>query len=47
LTAGQKYEKTYSVTIPEGYNSANFSYGVIIWKKIITIHNFVNAYSSN
>lgn len=46
LTTGQKYEKTYSVTIPEGYNKDNFSYGIIVWKRIITAHTFVNSYST-
>jgi hypothetical protein len=46
LTAGTKYEKTFTMDIPSGYNSDNFSYGLIVWKKISTAHIFINAYAT-
>lgn len=46
LTAGNKYEHTFTMDIPSGYNSDNFSYGLIVWKKISTAYVFVNAYST-
>lgn len=46
LTTGTKYEKTFTMDIPSGYNSDNFSYGLIVWKKISTAHVFINAYAT-
>lgn len=46
LSAGTKYEKTFTMDIPNGYNRENFSYGLIVWKRISTAHVFVNAYAT-
>ncbi|MGB1039771.1 MAG: Omp28-related outer membrane protein [Flavobacteriales bacterium] len=35
--------KTYSVEIPSGYNKDNFTYGIIIWKKVGGTYQYVNA----
>jgi hypothetical protein len=32
--------------IPEGYNRDNFAYGLVVWKRISTVHIFVNAYAT-
>ncbi len=45
-TAGEKHTKTFTVTIPSGYNKENLSYGVIVWRKISTAHVYVNAYTT-
>ena len=42
----ETFNKTYSVEIPSTYNQANFSYGIIIWKKDGSKYSFVNAYST-
>jgi hypothetical protein len=35
--------KTYTVQIPDGYNKENFTYGIIIWKKVGGSYSYVNA----
>jgi hypothetical protein len=46
LSAGTKYEKSFSLDIPSGYNRDNFAYGLIVWKRIGIAHLFVNAYAT-
>ena len=35
--------KTYSIEIPAGYNKENFTYGIIVWKKLGGNYQYVNA----
>jgi hypothetical protein len=44
--AGDKFLKTFTATIPPTYNKDNFSYGIIIWRKIGLYHIYVNAYTT-
>lgn len=45
-TNGQKFEKTFTATIPANYNTENFSYGVIVWRKFGQAYVFQNAYTT-
>lgn len=45
-SAGDEYTKTFTATIPSNYNKDNFSYGVVIWKKVGQVFLYVNAYST-
>ncbi|MDB4160931.1 Omp28-related outer membrane protein [Bacteroidia bacterium] len=46
LVADTVHEKTFIMDIPKGYNRDNFAYGLIVWKRISTVHIFVNAYAT-
>jgi hypothetical protein len=46
LATGSKYEKTFTMDIPSGYTKENFSYGLIVWKRVSTAHIFVNAHAT-
>ena len=47
-SAGDKFVKTFTVTIPSNYNRDHFTYGVIIWRRVgnFKIPLFVNAYTN-
>ena len=44
--AGDEFTKTFTATIPSTYNADNFSYGIIVWKKVGRVYFYINAYST-
>ncbi len=43
---GDLFTQEFEATIPSNYKKENLSYGIIIWKKVGTKYEFVNAYSA-
>jgi len=45
-SADEVVEKSFSIALPSTYNQANLSYGIIIWKKVGSNYEYVNAYTT-
>jgi len=45
-SADEIIEKSFSIALPSSYITANLSYGIIIWKKVGSKYEYVNAYTN-